>query len=347
MPLIETVPPARNRLIETRRAARAAKAGREQLIVDCLNRGLSMAEIAARIGVTEKRMRAIVPGILARRTPTALEDFVAVQISRLNEALLVAYGAMSGENLRAVGLVVRIVRELDRYHGFVPAARRPARPAPEAEVTEGQAPVTPAEAVASPTAPAPEAHAQNAPARPCEEHGHEAIDRPRLAPQAIENAQSAPGTGMTQAASRDEAVADPRPDAGASASAQKPSQAIEDARFAPGNGHDPAPSDQPLAALAGRTQVSGPPEVDGAETTPQAIENAQFAPGNGAWPAFPDEPAPPASAEPAQPPARVEVPMPEKQPQAPPASFAESMPPYPGAFRPRPCRAILNGVMAG
>ncbi len=346
MPLIETVPPARNRSIEARRAARAAKAGRERLIVECLNRGLSMAETAARIGVTEKRIRAIVPGILARRMPAAPEDFVAVQISRLNEALLVAYGAMSGKNLRAVGLVVRIVRELDRYHGFVPAAHRPARPAPEAEVTEGQPPAIPAEAFASPTAPAPAAHAQNPPAHPCEEPGHEAINRPRSAPQASENAQSAPGTGMTQAASHVEVVADPRPDAGPSASAQKPSQAIEDARLAPGNGRDPAPSDRPLAALAGQT-VSDPPEVDGLETTPQAIENARSAPGNGAWPAFPDEAAPPASAEPAQPPARVEVPMPDNQPQAPPASFADSMPPYPGAFRPRPCRAILNGVMAG
>ena len=49
MPLTETVPPVRDRSIEARRAARAAKAGRERLIVDCLNRGLSMAEIAARI----------------------------------------------------------------------------------------------------------------------------------------------------------------------------------------------------------------------------------------------------------------------------------------------------------
>ena len=130
MSVTAIVPPAarpRKRSIEARRAARAAKAERERLVIDSLNRGVSVAEIAARIGVTEKRMRAIVREILARRRPEAPEDFVALQVSRLNEALLVAYGAMSAENLRAVGLVVRIVRELDRYHGFFPAAQRAPR----------------------------------------------------------------------------------------------------------------------------------------------------------------------------------------------------------------------------
>jgi hypothetical protein len=34
--------------------------------------------------------------------------------------LLVSYSAMGGANLKAVDRVVRIVRELDRYHGFSP-----------------------------------------------------------------------------------------------------------------------------------------------------------------------------------------------------------------------------------
>ena len=111
----------RNRSIEARRAARRAKFERERLIVDSLNRGVPVVEIAGRIGVTEKRMRALVKEILARRMPAAPEDYAALQASRLNEALLVAYGAMSPENLKAVALVVRIVRELDRYHGFAAA----------------------------------------------------------------------------------------------------------------------------------------------------------------------------------------------------------------------------------
>ncbi len=114
------------------RAARLAKFRRDQLIVDYLNRGVSVAEIAARIGVGEKRMRAIIREILARRMPAPPEEFVAIQVSRLNEALLVAYSAMGEANLKAVDRVVKIVRELDRYHGF-PAEARPVPEAPRLE----------------------------------------------------------------------------------------------------------------------------------------------------------------------------------------------------------------------
>ncbi len=109
------------------RAAGMAKFKREQLIVEYLNRGVSVSEIAARIGVGEKRLRAVVrdprTGIrgLARRMPHPPAEFVAIQLSRLNEALLVAYSAMSPTNLKAVDQVVKIVRELDRYGGVFAA----------------------------------------------------------------------------------------------------------------------------------------------------------------------------------------------------------------------------------
>ena len=106
------------------RAARLEKFEREKLIVEYLNRGVSVAEIAVQVGVGEKRMRAIIREILSRRMPAPPEEFVAIQVSRLNEALLVAYSAMSGMNLKAVDRVVKIVRELDRYHGFGAAAGR-------------------------------------------------------------------------------------------------------------------------------------------------------------------------------------------------------------------------------
>ncbi len=122
------------------RAARLKKFERERLIVDYLNRGLSVAEIAARAGVSEKRMRAVIREILARRMPAPPEEFVAVQLSRLNEALLVAYSAMGPTNLEAVGHVVRIVRELDRYHGLF-AGRRLPEAAPRTPVRALEAPV--------------------------------------------------------------------------------------------------------------------------------------------------------------------------------------------------------------
>ena len=99
------------------RAARRKRFKREQLIVDCLNRGVSVAEIAGEISVGEKRTRAVIREILARRMPHPPEQFVAIQVSRLNEAMFHAFTAMSPTNLKAVAQVVKIVRELDRYGG--------------------------------------------------------------------------------------------------------------------------------------------------------------------------------------------------------------------------------------
>jgi hypothetical protein len=61
------------------------------------------------------------------------------QVSRLNEALLVVFSAMTGMNLKAVDRVVKIVGELDRYHGFFAAERRPARTVPRITVRRSMA----------------------------------------------------------------------------------------------------------------------------------------------------------------------------------------------------------------
>ncbi len=112
------------------RAQRLKQFKRDQVVVDYLNRGVSVSEIAARIGVGEKRARAIVREVLDRRMPAPPREFLAIQTSRLNEALLVAFSAMGGDAmtaLRGVDRVVKVVRELDRYHGFVPGRARPRR----------------------------------------------------------------------------------------------------------------------------------------------------------------------------------------------------------------------------
>jgi hypothetical protein len=85
---------------------------------------MSLVELAAREGVTLRRMQILVRDILARRAPSPPAEYLELQVNRLNEAMIVAYGSMAGGNLKAVDLVVRIVSEMDRYHGFFPRRAR-------------------------------------------------------------------------------------------------------------------------------------------------------------------------------------------------------------------------------
>ena len=84
-PALPSKPP-RNRSIDARRAARAAKARREQRIMAFLVKGVSVAELAGREGLSERRRRAIVQDILSRRMPEPPAEFLALQVARLNEA---------------------------------------------------------------------------------------------------------------------------------------------------------------------------------------------------------------------------------------------------------------------
>ncbi len=207
------------------RAARLKEFKREQLIVDYLNRGAPVAEIAARIDVGEKRMRAIIGEILARRMPLPPEEFAAIQVSRLNEAMLIAFSAMAPANLKAVDQVVKIVRALDRYHGFVPAARRrlapdsfPARrpdALPKGAEADDRALAWLAELVLRPGESGQ--LAAGAVALPAEterldarfrghDDGRQGGERPEIPLQALENMDSAPGNSAPPPAGCDPAL---------------------------------------------------------------------------------------------------------------------------------------------
>src|SRR5271165_6625177 len=116
-----------------KRASRRETAQRDARIVRALAHGEPIDEVAAREGLSLKRARERVAAAVARRAPEPTENFVAVQIARLNEAMLIAYGAMKDGNLAAVDRVLKITREYDRYHGLaLTLARRagPSQPAP-------------------------------------------------------------------------------------------------------------------------------------------------------------------------------------------------------------------------
>jgi len=74
---LSPAPVRRDRSVQVRRKARNAKADRERQIVGLLNRGLSVAEIASRSGVSIKHMRNLVRKILAERMPQPPAEYRA------------------------------------------------------------------------------------------------------------------------------------------------------------------------------------------------------------------------------------------------------------------------------
>ncbi len=97
--------------------------------------GVTIEEIAASEGISRKWAQERKAVVLASRVIDTPHEFLKLQIRRLSEAMLVSYSAMSNGDLKAVDKVIKVARELDRYHGFAPLipqrlADAPARPPP-------------------------------------------------------------------------------------------------------------------------------------------------------------------------------------------------------------------------
>ena len=106
-----------------RRATKRELAQRDLRLIEKLAAGVTIEEIAANEGISPQWARERKAAILAKRAIDPPHEFIQLQIRRLSEAMLVAYSAMSDGDLHAVDHVVKIVRELDRYHGFAAVAR--------------------------------------------------------------------------------------------------------------------------------------------------------------------------------------------------------------------------------
>ncbi len=102
------------------RATKRELAQRDLRLIEKLAAGVTIEEIAASEGISCKWARERKAAILAERAIDPPHEFIQLQIRRLNEAMLVAYSAMSNGNVKAVDRVIKVVRELDRYHGFGP-----------------------------------------------------------------------------------------------------------------------------------------------------------------------------------------------------------------------------------
>ena len=148
---------------------------------------------------------------------------MAIQVSRLNEAMLIAFSAMSPSNLKAIDQVVKIVRELDRYGGaFAAEWARPEAPRLDAPAVDDAAFASAWLYGVEPAPPSPVA-ALHSPSRDGRPHGRptergDAVDdrvynapsggRPENPPQSPEKVESAPGIPVAALAERGDAVND-------------------------------------------------------------------------------------------------------------------------------------------
>ena len=113
-----------------RRITKRELAKRDLRFIDKLAAGATIEEIAATEGISAKWARERKRAILAERAVDPPHDFIQLQIRRLSEAMLFAHSAMSIGNLKAIDQVIKVVRELDRYHGFGSHAHAPRFAAP-------------------------------------------------------------------------------------------------------------------------------------------------------------------------------------------------------------------------
>ena len=114
-----------------------ARSGAARLrLIEKLAAGVTIEEIAASEGISLKWARERKAAVLASRVLDTPHEFIKLQIRRLSEAMLVSYSAMSNGDLKAVEKVIKIAREIRRYHGFGPLsipqslAEAPVRPPP-------------------------------------------------------------------------------------------------------------------------------------------------------------------------------------------------------------------------
>jgi DNA-binding CsgD family transcriptional regulator len=149
--------PKPDRSRRVRRETQRAKSERNFRLFNMLKAGAPMTEIARQEGLSVRRARTLISAILASREIDPPPGFLQAQVGRLNDAMMIAHSAMMSGNLQAVDRVVRLVNELNRYHGFgraeaLAAARAqnlpPSEPAPRALPSPGETPAKPDETAA-------------------------------------------------------------------------------------------------------------------------------------------------------------------------------------------------------
>ena len=84
---------------------------------DLLVSGYSIEQIASHVGKSPSAVRRAVGQALAKRRLDAPEDYARLQVARLTKALRGADVSLEEGDLKAIAPFLKVVRELNLYHG--------------------------------------------------------------------------------------------------------------------------------------------------------------------------------------------------------------------------------------
>jgi hypothetical protein len=109
---------------------RAKLIERREAYFDLLVSGYSIEQIASHTKTSPSAVRRAVAQALAKRQLDSPEDYARLQVARLTKALRCADVSLDEGELKAIAPLVKVVRELNLYHGVNIGRGRPAPTAP-------------------------------------------------------------------------------------------------------------------------------------------------------------------------------------------------------------------------
>jgi DNA-binding CsgD family transcriptional regulator len=123
-------PSARAAQREEARQQRVLAARIREDLFDLVVSGHSHEQVARAMKVSVATVRREVDRVIAARRLDAPEKYVHLQVARLNKALELVVGVVEADDIKAVEPLMKLVAQLDRYHGLAGSAPPPppARP---------------------------------------------------------------------------------------------------------------------------------------------------------------------------------------------------------------------------
>ena len=118
-------PSLRSLQVAATRERREQKALRRKTVFELIASGYSYDQVATKLDLSVAAVRREVDRALAARDIDPPQRYVGLQLARLNKALLVVDLAMEDGDLRSISALIKVMGELDRYHGLAARLKSP------------------------------------------------------------------------------------------------------------------------------------------------------------------------------------------------------------------------------